>query len=208
KGHKGKTGGGGGAPPPPRGSWGGGGGGGGGGARSGGGSTSCPRQGRAQNKLSKEGIPRRIAPESIPRRLTLQLIIDDHAPWNAADRDRDGGLAAVDVDHCDVIAEAICHEHGALVARERDTPGALADQNVARNLAGRHVDHRHMRRVAEGYERGLAVLGHDEPDRRDVALAHAGRKKLDLAGDLKLRPIDDVDLARELGRDPQLLAIR
>src|SRR6266704_2254149 len=58
-------------------------------------------------------------------------IIDDHAPRDAADRDRDGGLAAVDVDHRDVVAEAVRHKHGALVARERDTPGALADQNVA-----------------------------------------------------------------------------
>src|SRR5262245_12166663 len=109
------------------------------GARSGGGSTPCPRQGRAQNKLSKEGIPRRIAPESIPRRFTLQnaLIIDDHAPRNAADRDRDGGLAAVDVDHCDVIAEAIRHEHGSLVARARYHHGALADALGARDIVGR-----------------------------------------------------------------------
>ena len=64
-----------------------------------------------------------------------------------------------------------------------------------------------MRGVAERHECGLAILGHGESHRRDVALAHAGWEKLDLARDLELRPIDDVDLARELGRDPQLLAI-
>src|SRR4051794_6886483 len=61
----------------------------------------------------------------------FSLIIDDHAPRNAADRDRHRGLAAVDVDHRDVIAKAVRNKHGALVARYRDTPGALADQNVA-----------------------------------------------------------------------------
>src|SRR5215510_3350224 len=104
---------------------------------SGGGSRPCPLPGHAQSKLRKKDTPRRITLE--PRRIMLEstqrgfapedaLIIDDHAPRNTADRDRDGGLAAVDVDHGDVIAEAIRHEHGALVARERDTPGALADQ--------------------------------------------------------------------------------
>src|SRR5882672_12828632 len=138
--------------------------------RSGGGSRPSPRQGRTQSKLSKEdiiprgimleSIPRGIMLESTPRRLTLQnaLVIDDHAPRDAADRNRDGSLAAVDVDHRDVIAEAVRHKHGALVARERDTPGALADQNVARDPARRHVDDRHMRGVAERHERGLAVL--------------------------------------------------
>ena len=62
--------------------------------------------------------------------------------------------------------------------------------------------------MTEGHVSGLAVLGHDQPDRRDVALAHAGRQELELAGHCELRPVYDVDLARKLRRDPQLLAVR
>src|SRR5262249_62380102 len=53
----------------------------------------------------------------------------------------------------------------------------------------------------------LAVGGHYQPDRRDIALAHARWQELDLAGDFELPAVDDVDLARELGGDPQFLAV-
>src|SRR5262245_23805060 len=155
-----------------------------------------------------KAVPARLATSTVHHStMRSTLIIDDHAPRDAADRDRYRGLAGAHIDHGDVVAEAVRHEHGALVARERDTPGAFADQNVARDLARRHVDHRHMRGMTERHERSLAVPGHDQADRGDVALAHAGRKELDLAGDFELRPVDDVDLAGKLGGDPQLLAV-
>src|SRR5262249_23724577 len=72
--------------------------------RSGGGSRPCARQGRAQSKLSKEDMLRRHMPQDT-------LIIDDYAPWNAADRDRHRGLAGAHIDHRDVVAEAVRHEH-------------------------------------------------------------------------------------------------
>src|SRR5436190_1666497 len=71
--------------------------------------------------------------KTIPRR----LIIDHHAPGNAPDRYRDDRLAAFDVNDSDIVAEAVRDEQLRLVARERDAPGALADQDVAQNLAGR-----------------------------------------------------------------------
>src|SRR5262245_2727096 len=111
-----------------------------------------------------------------------RLIIDHHAPGNAADRDRDDGLAALGVDHGDVVAEAVGDIELALVARERDAPGALADQDIALDLAARNLDDSYMGGMAERHIGGLAVLGHDQADRRHVALAHAGRQELDLAG--------------------------
>src|SRR3974377_518005 len=54
------------------------------------------------------------------------LIIDGHAPGNAADRNRDDRLAALRIDDGDVVAEAVGDEHLAFIARERDPPRALA----------------------------------------------------------------------------------
>src|SRR6266849_4693580 len=65
--------------------------------------------------------------------------IDRHAPGNAADRDRDDRLAALGIDDGDVVAEPVGDEELAAVAREREAPCSLADQDVALDLAGRHV---------------------------------------------------------------------
>src|SRR5262245_29014473 len=78
--------------------------------------------------------PRELLP--FPQR--TRSIIDRDAPRNAADRDGDDRLAALGLDDGDVVAEAVGHIELALVARQRDAPGALADQNVALNLAARH----------------------------------------------------------------------
>src|SRR5437879_3666016 len=65
-------------------------------------------------------------------------LIDHHAPGNAAYRDRDRRLAALHVDDGDVVAEAVGDKELALVLGERDAPGALADQDIGLDLAGRH----------------------------------------------------------------------
>src|SRR5262245_9591072 len=114
-------------------------------------------------------------------RMPQPLIIDDYAPGNAADRYRHGCLAAAHVDDGDIVAVAIGDIERALIARQRYAPRALADQDVAGDPARRHVDHRDMGGVAERNERGLAILGHHETNRRDVAFAHARRQELDLA---------------------------
>src|SRR6516162_3380507 len=125
-----------------------------------------------------------------------RLIIDHHAPGDAPDRDGDDRLAAPGVDDGDVVAEPVGNVELALIARQRDAPRALADQDVALNLARRHVDRRDVSGVSERDIGGLAVPGHGQADRRDVGLAHARRQELDLAGDGEVRAIDDVDLAR------------
>ncbi len=136
-----------------------------------------------------------------------QLIIDCDAPGDAADRDRDDGFARLGVDDRHVVAETVGDEELALVARQGDAPRTFADEDVAFDLAGRDVDHGHVGGVAERDIGGLAVPGHGEAHWRHVALAHAGRHELDLAGDAEAAAIDDVDLARQLGRDPELLAV-
>src|SRR5580700_2002334 len=69
------------------------------------------------------------------------LIIDHHAPGNAADRDRYLGLARGKVDHRDVVAEAIRHIKRLLVARHAEAPRPLADQDIGLDLAARDIDH-------------------------------------------------------------------
>src|SRR6266851_4636072 len=58
------------------------------------------------------------------------LVIDHHTPGNAADRDGNDRLAALGIDDGDVVAETVGDIELALVARERDAPGAFADQDV------------------------------------------------------------------------------
>src|SRR6266436_8895199 len=65
------------------------------------------------------------------------LIIDHHAPRNTPHRNRNCGLASLEVDHGDVVAEAVGDIKRLFVARHAEPPGALADQDVALNLAGR-----------------------------------------------------------------------
>src|SRR5262249_42869769 len=116
----------------------------------------------------------------LPRlRCMKALIIDHNAPWNTPDRNRNRGLASFEIDHGDVVAEAVGDIKRLFVARHSETPGALADQDVALNFAGRHIDHGDMGRVAKRHISGLAVPGHAKIDRRDVGFAHARGQKLD-----------------------------
>src|SRR5215475_14329197 len=57
-------------------------------------------------------------------------IIDDHAPGNAAHRNRHRGLAGLEIDNGDIVAEAVGDIKRLLVARHAETPRALADQDV------------------------------------------------------------------------------
>src|SRR5262249_23697690 len=134
-------------------------------------------------------------------------IIDRDAPWNPADRNGADPFAALSVDDGEVVAEAVGDIELALGARQRDAPGALAAQDVALDLARRHVAHRHVSGMAQRDVGGPAVPGHDQAHRRDVGLAHARRQELDLARYGESGAIDDVDLARQFRGDPDLLAV-
>ena len=57
-----------------------------------------------------------------PTRTATALVIDDHTPGNAADRDGNDRLAALGIDDGDVVAEAVGDKQPGLVARERDAP--------------------------------------------------------------------------------------
>src|SRR5262245_2407157 len=177
----------------------------------GGGGGACANTACAQlattTAPSAANRPRPLRRASISRCPCARLVIDHHAPGNPPDGDGDERLAALGVDDGDVVAEAVGDVEPALVARQRDAPRALADQDVARNLARRHVDDGHMGGVAERDIGGLAVPGHDQADRRDVGLAHAGRQELDLAAHTEVGAVDDIDLARQFPGDPELPAV-
>src|SRR6266849_148828 len=144
---------------------------------------------------------RRFAP--LPTlRCVKTLIIDHHAPRNTPDWNRNRGLASLEVDHGDVVAEAVGDIKRLFVARHAETPGALADQDVALNFAGRYIDDGDVGRVAKCHISGLAVPGDAKVDRRHVGFAHAWGQELDLAFDGKFLTIDDVNLAGQLGRHP------
>src|SRR5262249_40441665 len=116
-------------------------------------------------------LPTNIAPNATQRPTTIEnarSIIDRHAPGNAADRHRDDRLAAPGIDDGDVVAEAVGDEEPLPVARQRDAPRALADQDVALDLAGRDVDHGDVGGTAERDIGGAAVAADDEADRRHV----------------------------------------
>src|SRR3954453_1018610 len=57
-----------------------------------------------------------------PMRTATASVIDDHTPGNAADRDGNDRLAALGIDHGDVVAEAVSDKELGLVARERNAP--------------------------------------------------------------------------------------
>ena len=62
-----------------------------------------------------------------------------------------------------------------------------------------YVDNRDMGRMAERDVSSLAVLGHHEPDRRDIGLAHAGRQEIDFTSNDEFFPVDNVDFAGHFG---------
>src|SRR5262245_26224169 len=102
------------------------------------------------------------------------------------------------VDHRNVVAEAVGDIERILVTREREAPGPFADQDVAQDFAGRYVDRRHMRGMAERHVRRFAALGHDDPYRRHVGLAHAGRQKR--YSDHECSAIDNINFTGKLRR--------
>src|SRR3954452_9830709 len=57
-----------------------------------------------------------------PMRTATALVIDDHTPGNAADRDGNDRLAALGIDDGDVVAETVGDKEPGLVARERNAP--------------------------------------------------------------------------------------
>jgi hypothetical protein len=84
---------------------------------------------------------------------------------------------------------------GLLIARQAESPGPLADQNVAQDLARGDVDHRDTGGVAKRDIGGLAVPGDAQIDRGHVALAHARRQEFNLPLDGEAPAVDDVDLS-------------
>src|SRR5262252_8756339 len=82
----------------------------------------------------RQKLPTNIAPSAAHGPTTIEdarSVIERHAPGNAADRHRDDRLAAPGIDDGDVVAEAVGDEEPLPVARQRDAPRALADQDVA-----------------------------------------------------------------------------
>src|SRR5581483_12487943 len=77
------------------------------------------------------------------------LIIDQDAIRNAANRHGDFRLARFGVDDGDVVAETVGDVERLLVVRKRNAPGALADENIAKDFARRHVDNGDMGGMAE-----------------------------------------------------------
>src|SRR5262244_779360 len=135
-------------------------------------------------------------------RCMKNLIIDHDAPGNAPHRYRHGRLSGLEIDHGDIVAKTVGDVERLFVTRHAETPGALADQNVAQNLAGRHIDHGHVRGVAKRHISYLAVPGDAQVDGGYVGLAHAWRQELELAFDGEFVAVDDVDLAGQFGRHP------
>src|SRR5437899_198268 len=87
-----------------------------------------PSTGRATRGCGTGGVCANAAPASVattnaPQAVRHQMLknalfIDDHAPGDAADRDRDRGLAGAHVDHRDVVTKAVGDVERALVARK------------------------------------------------------------------------------------------
>src|SRR5690606_3449734 len=132
------------------------------------------------------------------------LVIDEHGVRYAADRHRFYRLHGRHVDNGDVVGQAVGHDGDGVVVVERDRPGAAADQHVLDQLLGRGIDDGDMVGAAEANKRLGAVLGHFEPNGRYVLDAEAGRDVFHHVLDLVGRRVDHVDLARELGGDPEL----
>src|SRR4051812_34692267 len=57
-----------------------------------------------------------------PMRTATALVIDDHTPRNAADRDGNDRFSALGIDDGDIVAKAVGDKEPGLVARERNAP--------------------------------------------------------------------------------------
>src|ERR1700730_4805290 len=190
--------------------------------RGGAGGAGCAKAGatRPRKAMSRGGRPSagpddrlRVPTATIPEcrwarfalptlRRTKNLVIDYNAPWNAADRNRNRGLAGPQIDDGDVVTEAVGDIKGLFVARHAEAPGAFTDQDVALNLSGRYVNHGDVGGVTECHIGGLAVPGDAQIDRRHIGLAHARRQELDLAFDGKFLTVDDIDFAGQFSGHP------
>src|SRR3954470_15602053 len=95
------------------------------------------------------------APKARPRRgcdhhmARRPLVIDHHAPWDTPDWHRDRRLATRHVDYRYVVTKTVGDKKCALVARQHDAPGALADQDIGGDLPRRYVHHCDMRGVTK-----------------------------------------------------------
>src|SRR6185503_17855594 len=75
---------------------------------------------------------------------TALPVIDQYPVGDLAHRYRDEHLVAARVDNRDVVGKAVGDPQPAVVGIETQTPGPLADDDVARHLARLGVDHGDM----------------------------------------------------------------
>jgi len=121
-------------------------------------------------------------------------------------RHRDLRLAARHIDDGDIVAEPVRDIERLLVGRQGHAPGRGGRPGYSpRSCGSARRLWRTMRGMAERDIGGLAVPGHWRGRPALTSLLRiAGRQEVELAGDRILGAVDDIDLARHLGRDPQL----
>ena len=89
------------------------------------------------------------------------------APGIGADRHGADRPEAGDVDHRDVVGDAVGRQQVLLVGREGHLPDALADEQVLLDLKGLLVDHGDAVGRPQRHEGGLAIGREADADRLD-----------------------------------------
>src|ERR1700688_248015 len=103
-----------------------------------------------------------------------------HAPWKLADLNRLDDLWCGDIDHGDVVGDAVRHQQIFLVWRKRQVPDPLPHQKIFGHSMACGVDHRYAVSGTKRNKRGLVVLAHGDPDRLDGLAPQSGNLKGDL----------------------------
>ena len=76
-------------------------------------------------------------------------------------------FCASDIDHGDVVGDAVGDQQIFLVRRERQVPDPLPNQKIFGHGMACGIDHRDVVGRTERDKGGLVVHGHGDPDRLD-----------------------------------------
>src|SRR5271163_1222009 len=165
---------------------------------------------RPADQADKSTTPRRPGSyfRETPGRFARSVRRESDAPRQFADLDRLDDFLFCDVDHGNIVGNAVRDDQIFFVRREIAVPDALSNEQVFYDLVGRAIDDGDPIGGPQIDEPPLAVLGEIDADRLDFFGPQSGNLEPHGRLDLPRRGIDDRQLSADLRGHPKLRSVR